>query len=172
MARVRMVALLCLVASTLFLGRASTARADESNPSQWATKDVHRNPAAQQTPANEQPSSENNPSPQVRYALRAAQNHAGTTGEQRAAEQEAHLKKQEEFAAKTLAITQTTLNIAQQSLANDRRLVKITGALALINVLTMIVFYCTMRANRTAAIAAQSSADAPRFDPKGLCVAQ
>jgi hypothetical protein len=140
----------------------SDARNASAQPSPGTIQKSHRKPATKQESAQRAKNDQHQPRASSRPLSaiapnRTAQDRAAAESAMRAAEQEAHLKRQEQLAAATLAVTQKTLDTTQQSLELDRKLVWFTGVLAVINLLTMMVFYRTVSAN---IIAANATRDA------------
>jgi len=143
--------ILILLASLLSVSRSGSAQ-----PSPGAIPTNGRTATPQQTRSRRATNDQHHPH-QSTNALsaiapdRATLDRAAAESAKSAAAQEANLRKQQELAAETLAVTQKTLDVTQQSLNIDGWLVKLTAGLAVINFLTMVVFYCTMRANVVAA---------------------
>jgi len=136
------------------------ALSPSSNPIPSAPHAQHRKSASEQDETNRAETDQRAPRPSVSIIPaitpnRLAQDNAAAESAKRAAEQEAHYKRQEELAAGTLSVTQRTLDI-------DSELVRLTAVLAIINFLTMLVFYFAMRASVKAANAADVSANAAK----------
>ena len=158
----RLLSVLILIVLVFLL---SDARKGNAQPSPRGVPASHRSATTEQKPARHNTNDHHHPRRYISTLSsiardRATQDRTAAESAQHAAEQEAYLNKQEELAATTLAVTQQTLDITRQSLGIDWWLVKLTAALAIINVLTMGVFYFTMQATFIAANATKNSADA------------
>jgi hypothetical protein len=136
------------------------AQSPSSSPIPGADHAKYGKSASEQDKTNRDEKDQRRPRPPVSVVPmitpdRAAQERAAAESAKRASEQEAHYRRQEELATGTLAVTQRTLDI-------DSELVTLTTVLAIVNFLTMLVFYVTMRANVKAANAADVSAKAAK----------
>jgi hypothetical protein len=139
--------MLILIASALLLSGASSASADPPKPTQWATPNSHRETAPEQKPTTDNSKQEHADSERAGALSsatpdRIAESVGTGSDSSRATEEERHDRREESL---------------------EQRLICLTAILAIIEVITLFIFYYTMKANEVAANAAKVGADAAKM---------